>query len=407
MTTVPLPKNPAVPPPTPVQRLSDALWIGVPLHARRFSAWLAVSTVDGLHLAVRPVVGLLSVPAALGAGAVVGAQHPGFEDIFTESLWLLVAVAFAGAVSGTIGLYFTLGFAVGDLLLGDHPLWNFSFRNDEALELAAQYGSWLLSYAVLAMLAVGVPIAAKSLAAEFSLPAKAGRAVRGTLALIAVIGITALLVFVWIQSAPLLVRPVFVWADVVPTVPAIAPLQEDGGLVVAAGALGALVRVTVLLALAGRASTAIRGGHAPAGARLLALERRFDTAEPVRPLLSRAPAPLRLAGRALVMTTLLAGLFAELWQAALTFGVLVTAQLLVTPLTNLVPVNRFLHRIPRLVRLGLAVVPALLLGTAIFEHFLRQGTTSFVPFLVVTLISAVLMMLLLPANRAEQRKVAR
>ena len=94
-------------------------------------------------------------------------------------------------------------------------------------------------------------------------------------------------------------------------------------------------------------------------------------------------------------------------QAALTFGVLVTAQLLVTPLTNLVPVNRFLHRIPRLVRLGLAVVPALLLGTAIFEHFLRQGTTSFVPFLVVTLISAVLMMLLLPANRAEQRKVAR
>lgn len=377
--------------------------MGVPLGTRRFSGWLAVSTVDGLHLAVQPVIGLLSVPAALGAGVVVGAQHPGFEDVFTESLWLLIGLAFVGAVSGTVGLYFTVGFALGDLVLGEHPLWSFAFREDEAIELAAKYGSWLLSYGVMAMLAVGVPIAAKSLAAEFSLPARVGREVRGLVAVVSVVGITALLVFVWLQSAPLLVRPVFVWAQALPTVPAIFPLQEEGGSVVAAGALGALVRVAVLLGLANLASKVVRGGHAPAGARLLALEHRFDTAEPVRPLLSRAPLPLRLAWRALFMTVLLSGLFAEYWQAWLTFGVLLVAQLLVTPLTSIGPFNRFLHRVPRLVRLVAALLPAFLFGTVIFEYFLRQGTQSFVPFLVVTLISAVLMMVLLPGNRDGAR----
>ena len=73
--------------------------------ARRTSAGLAVSTVDGLHLAVRPAIGLLSVPAALAGGFVVGARHPGFADVFTEPLWLLAGLAFLGAVSGTLGLY--------------------------------------------------------------------------------------------------------------------------------------------------------------------------------------------------------------------------------------------------------------------------------------------------------------
>jgi hypothetical protein len=382
--------------------------VGIPLLARRVSAGLAVSTVDGLHLAVRPIIGVLSVPAALAGGFLVGARHPGFEHVFTESLWLLAGLAFLGAVSGTVGLYFTIGFAAGDLMLGEHPLWP-EFIRDDGIDLVAKYGSWLLSYALMALLAVGVPIAAKSLAAEFSLPARVSRAVRGVLALTSVVGITALLVFVWTQSAPLLVRPVFVWADQLPTVPAIFPVQEQSLPVVAAGAAGALIRVVILLALAGRASTSARGGHAPTGARLLALERRFDTAQPVRPLLSRVPLLLRLAGRSLVLTALLSGVLADFTQAAIAFGVLFFAQILMSPLIpiHLGPVSRFLNRIPRLIRLAVALVPAAVFGPAIFDRFLQENTTSFVPFLVITLGTAVLMLLLMPQRRAARREVAR
>jgi hypothetical protein len=382
--------------------------VGIPLLARRISAGLAVSTVDGLHLAVRPVIGLLSVPAALAGGVTVGARHPGFEVVFTESLWLLVGLAFLGAVSGTLGLYFTVGFAAGDLMFGEHPMWP-DFLREDGSQLAAKYGSWLLSYALMAMLAVGVAIAAKALAAEFSLPARVSRAVRGALALILVVGITALLVFVWTLSAPLLIRPVFVWAGLLPTVQAITPLQEQSLPIVAAGAGGALVRVVILLALAGRASMSARGGHAPTGARLLALERRFDTAQPVRPLLSRVPLLLRLAGRSLLLTALLSGVLADYTQAAIAFGVLLVAQILMSPLIpiNLGPVSRFLHRIPRLIRLAVALVPVSVFGTAIFDRFLQEGTTSFVPFLVVTLGTAVLMLLLMPHRRADRREPAR
>ncbi|HEU0128275.1 MAG TPA: hypothetical protein VFQ48_06685 [Pseudonocardiaceae bacterium] len=380
-----------------VQQLCDAFWVGVPLRARRLSAVLAVATVDGLHLAVRPVIGAVSVPAALVFGMIVGMLHPGFENVFTEALWLLLLVAFGGAISGTLGLYFTVGFALGDLILGDHAVWDFLYPST-VLDVPAKYGSLLLSYGVLALLAVGVPIATKSLAAEFSLPPAIGRPLRGMVAVVAVVGITALLAFVWVQSAPILVRPIFLWAGSPPTAAAISPLQENGGVLVAAAACGALVRAVMLLVLANLASVAEQHGPATVGTRLIALEQRFHTTVPVLPLLSRLPLVLRLAGRVLLLTALLSGMFAEYWQAALTFLVLLGAQLLVSPLMpiRLAPFSDFLLRVPRLIRLLVALVPVYLFGAVIFEFFLDRGTTSFVPFLVVTMISVVLMILLFP-----------
>lgn len=400
------PTNPQVTRP-PIQQLSDALWVGVPLVVRRFSAGLAVAAVDGLHLAVRPLIGLISVPTALAFGVIVGVFHPGFEQVFTEALWLLVLVALVGAISGTLGLYFTVGFAIGDLILGEHPLWGSTYQTT-ALDIVAMHGSWLLSYMVLALLAVGVPIAAKSLASEFSLPQSVVRPVRGLVAVSAVVGVTALLVFVWVQSAPLLVRPIFVWSGQAPTVSAISPLQVHGGLIVAAAAGGAFVRVLVLLILANQAHTAMQGGHAPAGARLIALEQRFRTTVEVRPLLSRLPLAVRLIGRAFLLTVLLSGLLSAYWQALLTFLVLLVAQVVVSPLMpiGLGVLSRVLARVPRLVRLVVALVPVYLLGTFIFDYFLERGTTSFIPFLVVTMISAVLMTLLSPNPPADEQEGA-
>jgi hypothetical protein len=165
VTTTPIPARP-----NPLERITDAIWVGVPLTLRRFSAGLTASTVDGLYLAVRPLVGFIAPMATFIFGFLTGAIQPGYTYVFTEAIWLLLLIAVVGAISGAVGFYLTIGFIIGDLLIGDHPQWYYWFGGLNPLDIPAQYGSMLLSYALFAMLAVGVPIAAKSFAAEFRLP---------------------------------------------------------------------------------------------------------------------------------------------------------------------------------------------------------------------------------------------
>jgi hypothetical protein len=396
MTATPLSTPPPAAPP------ADTIWVGVPLRVRRLSAGLAAATVDGHYVAVRPLLGLLAPPLALLAGLLVGAVHPGFEDVYTEALWLLMLVAVLGGLSGALGLYFTVGFALGDLFLGDHPEWRF-VRVDDLETFAGLYGSLLISYALMGLLAVGVPIAAKSLAADFAPPPTSPRSLRLLVALGAYVFVTGVLAFSWVQTAPLLVRPVFVWSGGAPTVPAIASMQESGGLIVLVAVLAAAARIAVQAWLAGQALTAARGGAAPAGARLIAIEARFRTSEPVVPALSRLPLALRLAGRAALLTILLSGLYSAYWQAGVTFVVLLGAQVLASPLVQIRmgAVGRFINRVPRLVRLLVVLVPVYLIATPVMQFFLDRNETSFIPFLLVTIVAAVLMTLLSPTVDAR------
>jgi hypothetical protein len=397
MTATPLSTPPPAPrPPAPP---ADAIWVGIPLRVRRLSAGLAAAPVDGPWVAVRPLVGLLAPPIALVAGLVIGAVRPGYEDVYTEALWLLILAAVLGGLSGALGLYFTVGFALGDLFLADHPDWRF-VRLDDLETFAGRYGSLLISYALMALLAVGVPIAAKSLAADFAPPPTTPRALRLLVAVGAYVFVTGVLVFAWVQTAPLLVRPVFVWSGFggAPTVPAIAPMQEDGSLIVLAGVLAAAVRVAAQAWLATQALTVARGGTAPAGARLVAIEERFRTSPPVVPALSRLPLFVRLAGRAALLTVLLSGLYSAYWQAGVTFLVLLGAQVLASPLVQIRmgAVGRVINRVPRLIRLLIVLVPVYLIATPVMQFFLDRNETSFIPFLLVTVVAAVLMTLLSP-----------
>lgn len=394
MTATPLPANP----PDPLARAADLIWVTVPLTLRKLSAGLATSTVDGLYLAARPLIGLVAPPVVFLFGLLVGAFHPGFEYVFTEALWLLLFAAVVGAVSGALGSYLTVGFALGDLVLGAHPQWN-TYRSDGLLDLPAQLGSQLLTYALFGMLAVGVPLAAKSFAAEFMLPPSVPRAVRALVGLGALVVIAGLLVWVWTQSAPLLVRPVFVWAEARPTVEAMSTTQESGGWIVALAVLATIGRAAVQAVLAAPIG---RGG----ADRMTELEDRFRTATPVVPLTARVPLILRLLARALLLTALLSGLYAAYWQAALTFLVLSAAQVITSPLMpfDFGAYARFLARIPRIVRLIVAMVPVYVLGAVIVPLFLDQ--TSFLPFLLLAVVAAVLMTLLSPHTRAQRAGAA-
>ena len=395
MTTTPQPASPTL-----LARVAEAVWVGVPVALRRVSAGLAVATVDGLYLAVRPAVGVLTPAAAGVLGVAFGALHPGFEVVYTESLLFLVIVAMLGALSGALGLYLVLGFVLGDLLLGDHPLWQFTFLSGSEV-FGGKYGSWLVSYLLLALLAVGVPIAAKSLASEFALPPAFPRPLRALVGLGAMVGITGLLVFVWVQSAPLLVRPIFVWADRgQPTVEAIEPLQERGGWIVAAAMLAATGRAVAQGLLARAAEPGAAGPD-----RLGELVGRFRTPEPVVPLLSRVPLAVRLVARAVLLTVLMSGLFAAVWQAVATFLVLLVAQLLASPLVPVrlgVQYTQIVNRIPRIVRVIIVVVPVYLVGTMVLGYYLGRGELIFIPFLLLMLLAAVLMTLLSPTRTGRE-----
>jgi hypothetical protein len=140
-----------------------------------------------------------------------------------------------------------------------------------------------------------------------------------------------LLVFVWLQSAPLLVRPVFIWADRLPAAAAISAVQEYGAWVVASAVLAAIARAGIQLSLAAKVGQQDR---------LTGLEERFRTSEPLVPALSRLPLVIRLIFRAAILTLVLAGLFSAVWQALLTFVVLLAAQFLSTAL-SLIPPSGF------------------------------------------------------------------
>jgi hypothetical protein len=100
----------------------------------------------------------------------------------------------------------------------------------------------------------------------------------------------------------------------------------------------------------------------------------------------------------------LAGLYAAMWQAALTFVVLAFAQLITSPL---LPLNfgayaRLMNRVPRIIRLLIVMVPVYFLGAIILPMFLDKE--SFLPFLLLALVSAVLMTLLSPHSKQEDAK---
>lgn len=384
---------------TAIARLTDGIWVGIPLALRRFSTGLAVSSVDGLYLAARPLPGLIGPPLMLFAGFIIGAFHPGFEYVFTEALWVLLFVAAVGAISGALGLYLTAGFVLGDLGVGDHPQWE-RFGPFDTFNGPAQYGSMLITYALFAMLAVGVPVAAKTFAAEFRMPAQTPRVLRTLVGLGALVIISGLLVWVWTQSAPLLVRPVFVWADFRPTVAAMFTTQEQGAGIVAVAVVATIARGALQAALASPIGT----GQSADSDRMTYLENRFRTDERVVPLLSRMPLVLRLLVRAAVLTAVLAGLYAAYWQAVLTFVVLAFAQFITSPLLplNLGTYARLINKVPRIIRLLIVMVPVYLLGALILPMFLRQE--SFLPFLVLALVAAVLMTLLSPHAREEETR---
>lgn len=360
------------------------LWLLPARLARRVSGQLAYALLDGAALVAWPAAPLLAMPAALGVGLGFGWLHPGFDELYTESLvFLLLAVAI-GTLSGLLGALLTLGYALGDFLLW-HRAWN--AEDGVAGDLGRQWLPLLLTYALLAVLTVRTAIIAKGLAAQLALPARIDRRARFALAAAAHLLITAGLVWLWTAATPLLVRPIYTWNGRQPTIEAISPLQEEGAAVVVVALLVAGARLALQYRTAVTASLT---------ARLDALEDTLRPARPIRPLLDRLPL-LRLLIAAATSLLLLAALLEGVAEA-IVLGALLLAIGAARAGLLPVPLGRWpelADRIPLVVRLAIGFLIVSWLTQAVVAPSF-PATTSFRPILISTILALVVLYLLNP-----------
>jgi hypothetical protein len=368
-------------------------WVWLPLVARRLSRGLLEALVDGLYLGVRPLVGALAPPLCLVLGFLCGWLHPGFSEVFSESLLVLALAAVIGTMSANLGLMFLAGFVLGDFLLA-HRSWTAPGGLVE--HLLRVRVPLLIEYNLLGLLTVGTPLFTKALLVQLTPPDALSRRVRLVIAVLGHLALTGVLVFFWAQSVPLLIRPVFTWRDMPPPSEAMVPLQEHGVLVVIVAMAASLGRMLL------QGQTVFRP---ELEARLDVLQARLTSEKPITPIFQRFPAWLKALVRSSWATLLLAGMYSS-WLEALLLGALTLFIQLARAGLVRVPLGgwpAWIERVPLLFRLVAAFVVVYLLALPLLGDRM-WGQKGFSPILILTGMSMIILYLVAPGASAGRPK---
>lgn len=391
--------------PEPLLALAALLWVRWPRTVIRRLPGLWGTAGDGHFLCGIPPLAVLAPVLAFVAGLAVGAGQLGFDEVYTESIPLMAGAIALGVFSAQLGALAVAGFALGELLLADRALrlagpGPFGFGDDEPFasgtvgELTRVWLPLLVSYLLLAAVVIVLPRTARMLVAAVGRwrrvpPALAWPLASGLYATVVWVGIRT-----WAAAAPILVRPRYTWLDLLPTVDAIAPLQERGSELVAAGVVAALAR-QLLIGL-----TMVPNS----------LQQRVRWAESTGPTEGsvgpRRARPLqRMAAdvaAAALATLALAGVLEHAWVWVLSFVVMVTVRMLRSGVVASGPVDRWkavVDRVPAAVRLGVLWLLARLVTDA-----LSNGTIgSYTGVAVFVLGGVVTVFLVFPGSPSHHR----
>jgi hypothetical protein len=357
---------------------------------RRLDPWaprLADAFADGAWTAAWRGVSAFAPLIALAIGFLVPQVWPGMRAVYTESL-LFLALVIAGAIwSGPVGVMMLAGHIVGMLVWGsDMPM---RTRRPGLLDYyLPRWGSMLISYLLLAIPAIVIPQQARWMAEETPLPryrnAASKLVVRGLLYAL----VSGLLIYLWSQAIPALIRPVFTWLGMQPLVEAIVPLQRKGHWLVIAAVTAAVGRLFSERALISDPSRVMG---------LAALQQqRWNNPERRNQFWRNTPRSIRILLTAALVALLFCGLY-QSWLDAL----LVAAVTAVLELWRAGGVGRLpgwweqtMMRVPALVRFAVALA----LGAVISYWLLTRpwrGDT-FRPVLWATLLTLAVFYFLFP-----------
>ncbi|MEF3304120.1 hypothetical protein [Paenibacillus sp. GYB003] len=357
----------------------DFWWVKLPLAMRRWSPQTTMTLADGYYLTAWPALAKFAPPVALLLGLLFGQGQWGYEHVFSESIVVMaLAVAF-GTMSGHLGAMFVLGFAVGDFFVAHNDWTENGYRIGDGLLPNALHIRipLLISYVLLGVMAMRVPLAAKALLMQLTPPQRFGRTARFRYAVVVHALLSAGLTLLWTQSVPVLVRPVFAWAYTAPSVESVATLQKDGIILVAFAVLASVIRMNMQGMTASRPEL---------GSRLDAVQERLAAAPPVSPVSIRRYPWARSAMRAIGTTLMLSGIYSR-WLDGVFMGVFLLLLQAARDGTIRVPLGKWpdiAGKIPLLLRLASGMLIIYLTSGAILELFEKNRTIDFRPLLLQT-----------------------
>jgi hypothetical protein len=368
--------------------VNSLLWVKLPLSVRRLSTGLPHVLLDGMFLNAWPPAGRLAPPLCLLIGLLTGWLQLGYRTVFSESLVLTMLMVGLGVFSAHLGFMLLLGFIVGDFFLAHSMLDSGIYRREGFLEYVLRNRiPLLIQYGVLAFALTKIALTTKLLIGELKLGMLSLKA-KFAIAFVLHALLTGVLVYFWTQAVPLLIRPVFVWAGLIPTVAAMRGLQDQELVVVAVAVLASMARMGL------QGLTVFRE---PLSTKLDALQQLLLNANPVRPWTEQLSPWLLIGWTAATTTLLLSGALQTIVEGVLLFGwigliLAVRKGMLPLPLERW---YKLMRRIPLLFRLIVGFVAVKILSDPILDGMLRQ-TDTFRPVLYLTAVSMVVLLLLVP-----------
>lgn len=378
------------------ERLTVLWWIRLPQASRRLAVRPVLLLVDGFFLTVWPRVAAIATPLALGLGLLLGALHPGFDEVFSESWLVLVVAVFLGVFSGHLGAMFLAGFAFGDFFIYHREWTTFGSFISNVLRVRIPL---LIEYGLLAFMTTGIALATKGLLAQLRPPPSVPRQVRIVMAVAGHFVLTLLFVYLWMQVVPILIRPVFTWQARTPSVAAMTLLQQSSWPFLLVAGLASLGRMALQQLVA---------RNDVWNARLEERERQLNQAPPAKPAFATVPLAARVALLSVWSTLMLAGMMEAWWDGLILLVVITVLQLararFLAP-RLLQPWVSVVERIPHPLRLGAGIVLTTLVGRLVLAPALST-TNSFRPILLLTIFALFIFYLLDPLREDAETAVS-
>jgi hypothetical protein len=334
---------------------------------------------DGAYLISWPWVAVLAPLVSLLAGVTLGLNHPG--EIFTNSILMITLMFVVANFSCALGLWMWTGFLLGDFF---HP--HFIVRGDSFLpHLIYFWIPLMLANLLLGSLLVFLPSSAKALRLQTRKELRLTPANACWKDAILQAFIQMALVWVWTQSVPPLVRPVWTWQQLVIPVDHIRPLQHDGWILALVAGLVGVARIVLEYRVAAQPGTA---------AHLRELRAAFAVSE-TRGVL-RIPVPASFVVKASFSTFMLCGLISRWWETLeLLLLFLVFFWLRAVLATQLAFWRQATSRVPLLLRLAGASALGTLLGWPVLTRLWGHGD-SFQSIIVLVGLSLLMVTILAP-----------
>lgn len=378
----------------------DRLWVGWPTRLWDRSPTAGLILADGGWLRAVPGVGASAPMAAALTGLWWGGVRPANQVTYSSSTTIVLVMLGLALLGCGVAAWLWAGFVVGDLVFFDHAGLVSAGVRPNPWELLSRFlVPQLLSYLLLGVLLIGVPLTA--LVARGAVrgilrprwPMRAGAAAAAAAAVGAAVQAAA-----WSQSFPLLIRPLWVWRGRPPDVQAIVPIQEHRWwFALVAGTVAGMVALVV-----------------PAAQRRIEGRRPFVTVgaprNERRPRTARRRDLSAALMRSIAATLLLAGLIESWLRAGIVLLLLTIAFVVQARYAASTPLGRWwLARVPLGLRLltavGVAGGSAWLVGRRAVVNssgFSRIVAKDFGPLLSASVLAIALVALLLPRAAATR-----